>query len=128
LVFRLTFAIAWLEYTLLVSCATIGMMGFGTVIALLVRRPSSAGNVANAIAIVMMFFSGIYFPIEFMPRFLRTLSLALPLRHLAEAMRYATGVSDMSPLRFWLIAACFLGLGLGLFPILARYVVRPQRT
>jgi ABC-2 type transport system permease protein len=126
-IFRLAFSIDWLAYTLLVTCATVGTMGLGTVIALLVRRPSSAGNVANILAMVMMFLSGIYFPVEFMPRFLQALSLALPLRHLADAMRFATGVSDMSPLRFWLIVLSFLAAGVLLFPILARYAVRPQR-
>lgn len=128
LVFRLSFSIDWLEYTVLVGTATIGMMGLGTAIALIVRRPSSAGNVANVTAMVMLFLSGVYFPIEFMPAVLRTLSLALPLRHLAEAMRYATGVADLSPLRFWLIAASFAALGILLFPVLARYVVRPQHN
>jgi len=127
-IFDLAFSIDWLAYTLLVGCATLGMMGLGTVIALIVRRPSSAGNVANVLAMVMMFLSGIYFPIEFMPRFLRTLSLALPLRHLADGMRFATGVNDMSPVRFWLIVLAFLTGALILFPVLARYVVRPQRT
>jgi len=127
-VFDLSYSIDWVAYTLLVACATIGMMGLGTVIALVVRRPSSAGNVANVIAMVMMFLSGIYFPIEFMPRFLRAVSLALPLRHLADGMRYATGVSDMSQLRFWLIVGAFLAAGIILFPVLARYAVRPQRT
>lgn len=127
LVFRLTFSIDWFGYTILVACATVGMMGLGTVIALIVRKPSSAGNVANVLAMAMMFLSGIYFPIEFMPRFLRTLTLALPLRHLAEAMRFVTGVSDMSPTRFWAIVLSFLATAIVLFPVLARYVVRPAR-
>jgi len=128
LVFQLSFSVDWTAYTFLVICSTVGMMGLGTVIALLVRKPSSAGNVANVLAMIMMFLSGIYFPIEFMPRFLRAISLALPLRHLAEAMRFATGVDDMATLRFWIIVGCFLALGLALFPVLARYVVRPQRN
>jgi len=128
LIFQLSFRVDWLAYTVLIPAATLGMMGFGTIIALVVRRPSSAGNVANILAMVMMFLSGIYFPIEFMPRFLRTFSQVLPLRHLAEALRFATGVSDMSPMRFWIIVACLFGLGLALFPILARYAVRPQRS
>jgi len=127
-IFRLSFSIDWIAYTLLVTSATVGMMGLGTVIALLVRKPSSAGNVANVLAMVMMFLSGIYFPVEFMPRFLRALSLALPLRHLTDGMRFATGVTDMSAARFWLIVVVFLGGGLILFPVLARYVVRPQRS
>jgi ABC-2 type transport system permease protein len=127
-IFDLTFSIDWFEYTILVVCATLGMMGLGTIIAIVVRRPSSAGNVANVLAMVMLFLSGIYFPIELMPRFLRDFSLVLPLRHLADAMRYVTGVSDMSPARFWIIVLALLGTAAILFPVLARYVVRPQRT
>jgi len=127
-VFDLTFSIDWLRLTVLVLCSTLGMMGLGTVIALVVRRPSSAGNVANILAMIMMFLSGIYFPIEFMPPFLRALSRGLPLTYMADAMRFATGVSDMSVVRFWAIALSLLGLAVVLFPILAGYVVRPQRT
>jgi len=126
-IFDLAFRIDWIAYTLLVGSATLGMMGLGTVIALVVRRASSAGSVANVLAILMMFLSGIYFPIELMPRFLRAFSKALPLTYLAEGMRYVTGVQDMSLLRFWMIVLAFLAIGLGLFPILARYIVRPQR-
>jgi ABC-2 type transport system permease protein len=125
--FNLSFSIDWLAYSTLVGCATLGMMGLGTVIALIVRKPSSAGNVANVLAMVMMFLSGIYFPIEFMPGFLRTLSGALPLKHLADGMRFATGVSDMSPIRFWAIVLSFLAAAVVLFPLLARYAVRAKR-
>ena len=127
-IFDLAFSIDWFEYTILVVSSTLGMMGLGTIIALVVRRPSSAGNVANVLAMVMMFLSGIYFPIELMPRFLRDFSLVLPLRHLADGMRYVTGVSDMSPLHFWMIVLVLLAAALVLFPVLARYVVRPERS
>jgi ABC-2 type transport system permease protein len=125
--FDLTFSINWFHYTAFVACSTLGMMGFGTLIALVVRRPSSAGNVANALAIVMMFLSGIYFPLELMPSFLRSISKALPLTYMAEAMQFATGVREMSLLRFWAITLSLLGLALILFPVLARYVVHAER-
>lgn len=125
--FRLDFDVDWTRYVLLVVSATLGMMGLGTVIALGVRRASSAANVANILAMVMLFMSGVYFPIEFMPRGLRLLSQVLPLRHLAEAMRFATGVAEMSAVRFWIIVLAFAGIGVLLFPVLARYVVRVER-
>jgi len=127
LVFRLDFTIDWFRYVLFVICSTLGAMGLGTLIALLVRRPSSAGNIANASAMIMMFMAGIYFPVEFMPAFLRVVSSLMPLTHMANAMRYVTGVLDMSDARFWVTSASFLGLALLLFPLTARYVVRPLR-
>ena len=127
-VFNLQFEIDWFRYIIFVICATLGTMGMGTVIALLVRRPSSASSLANVLAMVMMFFAGIYFPIEFMPAFLRTVSKALPLTHMANAMRYVTGVMEMSEAEFWTITFSLLGFAIVLFPILARYVVRPSRN
>ena len=127
LAFGLRYDVSWLRYTVFVACATVGTMGIGTIIALVVRRPSSASNLANALALVMLFLAGIYFPIEFMPPFLRAISKGLPLTHMANAMRYATGVIDMAETEFWAITFSFLGIALLLFPILARYVVRPLR-
>ncbi len=126
-VFRMTFTIDWFRYAVFVVCSTLGTMGLGTVIALLVRRPSSASSLANVLAMLMMFLAGIYFPIEFMPPFLRTLSSLMPLTHMANVMRYVTGVIDMSQGRFWVTSAVFLGLALVLFPVMGRYVVRPLR-
>jgi hypothetical protein len=53
--------------------------------------------------------------------------MVMPLRHMADAMRYTTGVMDMSALRFWVICGALLAGGLVLLPILARYVVRAER-
>jgi len=127
-VFGLQFEIDWFRYVIFVICATLGTMGMGTIIALLVRRPSSASSLANALAMVMMFFAGIYFPIEFMPSFLRAVSKGLPLTHMANAMRYVTGVIEMSDVEFWAITFSMLGIAIVLFPLLARYVVRPLRN
>ena len=126
-VLKLTFSVNWLEYTLLVIAATLASMGLGTIIALLVRRPASASQIANIASMIMMFLAGIYFPMEIMPSYLRALAKALPLTYMANAMRYATGVSDMSTLRFWAITGALFVLGVILFPFMARYVVRAER-
>ena len=76
---------------------------------------------------VMLFMAGVYFPIEFMPQSLQAASRAMPLTHMAEAMRYVTGVQEMGDLRFWLTSMVFAIVGLVLFPLLARYVVKPSR-
>jgi ABC-2 type transport system permease protein len=126
-VFKVKFDVDWIRYTLFVASSTLGMMGFGTLIVLVVRRSASAGNLANILSMAMMFLSGIYFPIELMPSFLRAVSRALPLTYMAEGMRYTTGVAEISGLRFWVVTAVFLGMAAVLLPILARYVVAPER-
>ena len=127
LLFDLNFQVNWLHYTVLVLCATVGMMGLGTVIALIVRRASSASNVANVLAMLMLFTAGIYFPVEVMPAYLRAASKVLPLTHMAEAMRFATGVGEMSLARFWTTTLALLAAAVLLLPFLARYVVRTER-
>ena len=125
--FKLSFSVDWFHYTVVVLCSTVGMMGVGTLIALLVRRPSSASNVANVLSMIMLFLSGVYFPIELMPGLLRAVSRALPLTYMAETMRFATGVADMSTRRFWGVNVSLLCLAALLLPLLGRYVVRAQR-
>ena len=127
ILFRVQFDVNWALYALFVIAATLGSMGLGTLIALLVRRPSSASTVASIAAQIMLFLSGVYFPIEIMPAFLRNLSRAVPLTYMAEGMRFVTGVADLSLARFALITAGLLVVGLGLFPVLSRYVVSVGR-
>ena len=111
--FDLAYQIDWLRYVLFVIAATLGSMGLGTAIALVVRQASSASNLSSALSLSMMFVSGIYFPIEIMPPFLRAISLVTPLRHMADALRYIFGVMDMPDGRFWAITAAFLVIGIG---------------
>jgi len=127
LVFRLEFDVHWLHYSLFIPAGTLGAMGLGTAIALVVRQPSSAGNIANAVSMIMMFLSGIYFPVEIMPALLRAVSRAMPLTYMADALRYATGVMDMSAARFWMTTGALFGFGVSVLPVLARYVVRADR-
>lgn len=127
LLFHVQFDVNWALYTLFIIAATLGAMGLGTLIALLVRRPGSASTVASIVAQIMLFLSGVYFPIEFLPAFLRALSRAFPLTYMVEGMRYVTGVADMSAARFALVTAGLFVVGLGLFPVLSRYVVSVGR-
>ncbi len=127
LVLHLEFSVDWVRYAVFVPAATIGSMGMGAVIALFVRRPESAGNLANIVAMLMMFLSGIYFPVEVMPSYLRAVSAVLPLTYMADAMRDVTGVMEISAFEFWGITAALLGLGVVLLPLLSRYIVRADR-
>ncbi|GAB4305892.1 MAG: ABC transporter permease [Candidatus Bipolaricaulota bacterium] len=121
--FGVRFEVNWPLFVAFVVAATLGAMGLGTVIALVVRRPGSAGNVANISAQVMLLLSGVYFPLEIMPSFLRAVSRALPLTYMVEAMRYVTGVADMPAARFALVTGALFAVGAALFPVLGRYVV-----
>lgn len=127
LVFGVAFDVDWPRYVLFIGASTLGTMALGTVIALVVRRASSAAQVANILAILMMFLAGIYFPAEILPASLRMVSRLLPLTYMAEAMRYVMGVSGLPRWRFWTICFASLGFGILMLPVLARYVVRAER-
>lgn len=127
LLFGVRFEVNWPLFSAFVVAATLGAMGLGTVIALLVRRPGSASNVANIASQIMLLLSGIYFPIEIMPSFLRAVSRALPLTYMVEAMRYVTGVAEMPAARFALVTGALFAVGAALFPVLGRYVVSAGR-
>jgi ABC-2 type transport system permease protein len=125
--FHVPFHVDWFAYAIFLVSATVGTMGLGTLLALVVRQPSSASNLATVLSMLMLFLAGVYFPVEVMPAFLRAFSEAMPLKHMADVMRYVTGVMDMSALRFWAICGVFLVGGVALLPILAHYVVRAER-
>ena len=127
LFYRLALQIDWFRYVVFLIAATLGSMGMGTAIALLVRAPSSASNIANVLSMTMMFLAGIYFPVEIMPSFFRAVSRFLPLTHMADAMRYVAGVIDLTEARFWTISGVLFAAGVVLLPFLSRYVVRADR-
>jgi len=126
-VFDVHLTMNWPRYLLVLVAGTLGSMALGTAITLVVRRPSSAGNLASILAMAMMFLSGVYFPVELLPGYLRTVSRGLPLTYMVEAMRDATGVADMHPTRFWALTGALLATAVLLLPALARYIVRPAR-
>jgi len=127
LLFGVAFDVDWLRYVLFIAASTLGTMALGTAIALVVRRASSAAQVANILAILMMFLAGIYFPPDVLPAGLRTVSRLLPLTYMADAMRDVMGVASLSRMRFWAIGLVFFGVGVLMLPVLARYVVRGER-
>ena len=127
LLFGVAFDVDWLRYVLFIAASTLGTMALGTAIALVVRRASSAAQVANILAILMMFLAGIYFPPDVLPAGLRTVSRLLPLTYMADAMRDVMGVASLSRARFWTIGVVFFGVGVLMLPVLARYVVRGDR-
>jgi ABC-2 type transport system permease protein len=66
----------------------------------------------------MMFMSGIFFPVEFMPGFLRPIMSAIPLTYLGDALRHFMlglptefGIArDLSILSVWLFVSLFFAI------------------
>ena len=94
--FGLTFSINWWLFIIYLIIGTIIMMGMGALISLFTNKAESALQVASILFTVMIFFSGIYFPMEFLPAYLQKVGVLLPLTYVARGMRYTMGVEYMA--------------------------------
>ncbi len=71
----------------LVILGTLSFISIGYLVASRVRTVEGAMPIINLITFPMMFLSGIFFPVEIMPDFLRPIVEALPLTYLGDAFR-----------------------------------------
>ncbi len=96
LFFGVTFSINWLAFLLYLVVGLVVMMGFGALITLIARTKESASQVASVFLITMLFFSGIYFPVEFLPVYFQRISVVLPLSYLARGLRFIMGLENLA--------------------------------
>jgi ABC-2 type transport system permease protein len=75
----------WTSIPLLVL-GTLCFMALGLLSGAVAKTAEGAVNMANFLVLPMSFLSGSFFPLDAMPRWLQTLSLVLPLRHLNDGM------------------------------------------
>ncbi|NIO37159.1 ABC transporter permease [Candidatus Bathyarchaeota archaeon] len=108
LVFNMKFLPNIFSVILIVSGA-IAFPGMGMVIARFVKESDSADAAANAITFPMMFLSGSFFPLEFMPDFLRQIANVLPLTYLNNGLRDSMVYGNVSSALF--NTAVVLGVG-----------------
>ncbi len=108
LVFNMKFLPNIFSVILIVSGA-IAFPGMGMVIARFVKESDSADAAANAITFPMMFLSGSFFPLEFMPDFLRQIANVLPLTYLNNGLRDSMVYDNVSSALF--NTAVVLGVG-----------------
>jgi ABC-2 type transport system permease protein len=90
-------------------------LSLGYLIASYARTEESANALTSVVQFPLMFLSGIFFPISFMPEWLRPVASVMPLTYLGDALRqtmvggsaYAPVAIDALVLAGWLVA-CFL--------------------
>lgn len=97
IIFNITFYISWKYLLLSLSSSILGMMAFGIFLTALFKEPQTANNVGNLLLNIMIFFSGIYFPLDFLPDYLKTFGKILPLYYVAKALRISVGVEEGTP-------------------------------
>jgi ABC-2 type transport system permease protein len=85
----------------------------GYVIASYAKTEESANALTSIVQFPLMFLSGIFFPIDFMPEFLRPIAAVLPLTYLGDALRqvmvggtpYVPLAVGVAILAGWLVAS-----------------------
>ena len=110
-VFGIGLSGGWLEVVGLVALGAVTFVSIGYVIASYARTEDTANTLASVVQFPLMFLSGIFFPIAFMPQWLQPVAALLPLTYLGDALRqtmvggaaYAPLYVDVLVLSGWLI-------------------------
>ena len=108
-------AILLLGTALAIGCLPFCALGFALGYWL---TPTSVHGVANLIFLPLVFFSGLAFPLHFMPDYIASFALALPSFHLAELILGLSGYRDLSGVTahlLTLLAYTMVFLLIGLF-------------
>lgn len=109
---------------LLVPIFFLGSMNgiaLGLIISCIGRAPQEATNAATTIAIVLQFFIGMYFPIDYLPTWMQQLGQIIPMTYAAQAIRSimirnATLNDLLMPIATLIISAVILyGIGVILY-------------
>ncbi len=102
-VFKVEITGSWIQMAVFVALGALAFTALGYVIASFARTEEAANGITQAVQVPMMFLSGVFFPIAFMPDWMQSLARLLPLTYLADALRQTmVGGSPYAPL-----AACF---------------------
>ncbi|NWG10888.1 ABC transporter permease [Candidatus Bathyarchaeota archaeon] len=62
-------------------------IALGLIISCIGRAPQEASNAATTIAVVLQFFTGMYFPIEYLPVYMQQIGQFIPMTYAAQALR-----------------------------------------
>jgi ABC-2 type transport system permease protein len=108
---------------ILIISGAVAFPGMGMIIARFVKEADSADAAANAITFPMMFLSGSFFPLEFMPDFLRQIANVLPLTYLNNGLRDSMVYGNASSALFNTAVV----LGVGIFFIVAGSLITNWR-
>jgi ABC-2 type transport system permease protein len=78
---------SWLGIAALVGIGALTFVSIGYVIASFARTEEAANGMTSIVQFPLMFLSGIFFPLEIMPHWLRSVATFMPLTYLGDALR-----------------------------------------
>lgn len=78
---------SWLMLVGLVVLGALMFIALGYVVAAFSKNQESAAGISSMLSFPLMFLSGLFFPVELMPAFLRPIVALIPLTYLVDAIR-----------------------------------------
>ncbi|MCS7175384.1 ABC transporter permease [Pseudothermotoga sp.] len=126
IIFKSDITFNWLLLIPTVVFVTLGMMAIGVLIVSIFKNPNAAINVASVLNTVMVFFSGVYFPISFMPDYLRWIAYILPVKYAADLVRFSANAHILSVSYFLTVNTIFLFGGIFALWVSAKFFMRPE--
>lgn len=118
LVFNVQVVGSWLLLFGLVLLGTLTLVALGYALVARARTTEGAMPIIQVVQFPMMFLSGIFFPVEFIPDFMRPVVEAMPVTYLGDALRqvmvdgtplHSLGI-DVAVLAGWLVACMALSI------------------
>jgi ABC-2 type transport system permease protein len=120
LAFKLKISGNYLYIAVLVIIGALSFLAMGFFIASITKNARSAGLAANAIALPMMFLSGIFFSVEWVPTPLKVIAQCLPLYYLGDAMREVM-INSANLMDVWVDIVVLLAVGVVAFAASVRF-------
>ncbi len=118
----------WITFLLVCISSTIGMMGLGVLILIIFKKTEASYTASSVLYTIMTFFSGIYFPVQFLPSQVRWISHILPVTYLTDVLRYVSGIEDMSFIKFITINLVFIFAGIILLYTASKIYVTSEKN
>jgi ABC-2 type transport system permease protein len=120
LAFKLRIRGNYLYIAVLVIIGALSFLAMGFLVSSLTKNARSAGMASQAVAMPMMFLSGVFFPLEMMPTALKVIARCLPLYYLGDALR-GVMVDSASLAEVWVDMVVLLGVGAAAFLASVRF-------
>ncbi|MDN5338469.1 MAG: type transport system permease protein [Thermotogaceae bacterium] len=124
LLFNLRYSFNWPLFLLVIISSAFGMMALGILLLILFKKPEAAQTAGSILMTLMVFFSGVYFPVEFLPKSLRIVSFFLPVKYVAQSFRYTAGIEYMNFGLFIAINLLFLIAGIILISVTGKLFLK----
>jgi len=120
LLFKVQMVGNWLVLFGVVCLGALTLVSLGYLVVSRVRTTEGAAPIIQVVMFPMMFLSGIFFPVEIMPNFMRPIVAAMPLTYLGDALRQimvnATPLypmfTDLAVMAAWLVVCMLLAIRL----------------